>query len=48
MSVSKLWNIGICGQSNIGSWPNIGEKKFENIRIGIGFKKMISVGLYFK
>jgi len=36
ISVSKFWNIGIGGQSNIGSWPNIGETIFENI--GIGFK----------
>jgi len=43
ISVSKFWNIniGIGGQSNIGSWLNIGENFFENI--GIGFKKMISV-----
>jgi len=41
--VSKFWNIGIGGQSNIGKWPNIGEKKFENI--GIDFKKIISVDL---
>jgi len=31
-SVSKFWNIGVGGQSNIGSWPNIGEK-IENISI---------------
>jgi len=23
ISLSKFWNIGIGGQSNIGSWPNI-------------------------
>jgi len=45
ISVSKFWNIGIGGQSNIGSWTNIGKKIFENI--GIGFKKMILIGLYF-
>jgi len=26
ISVSKFWNIDIDGQSNIGNWPNIGEK----------------------
>jgi len=26
-----------------GNWPNIGDKKYENI--GLGFKKMTSVGL---
>jgi len=35
-SVSKFWNIG--GQSNIG------EKNYENI----SFKKMISIGLYYR
>jgi len=39
--VSKFWNICIDGHSNIGSWPNISEN------IGIGFKNMMSVGLYY-
>jgi len=49
VSISKFWNIGKGGQSNIGSWPTIGENNFENI--DIGFKKMISghsIGLYIK
>jgi len=29
LSVSKFWNIGIDGQSNIGNWTNIGEKKLK-------------------
>jgi len=38
ISVSKFWNISIGGRSNMGNWPNIGEK---NLKIfGIGFKKL--------
>jgi len=43
ISVSKFWNIGIGGQSNIRNWPNIDKKFFENI--DIGFNKIISVAL---
>jgi len=42
ISVSKYRNIGIGGQSNIGNWPNIGKKLFENI--SIDFNKIL-VGL---
>jgi len=45
VALSKFWNICIGGQSNIGNWPNIGKIFFENI--GVDFKKIISVGLYF-
>jgi len=46
ISVSKFWNIDISGQSNIGSWANIGGK---NCKISVSVsKKIISVGLEYK
>jgi len=41
---SKFWNIGIGGRSNIGSWPNINEKKLK-VSVLVSVLKIISVGL---
>jgi len=44
MSVSKCWNIGIGGQSNIGNWPNIGEKSLKYL---YRFLKNIGVCVFY-
>jgi len=41
LSVSKFWNIGICGQYNIVNWPNIGQK---NLKILISASKKKHIG----
>jgi len=43
MSVSKFWNIGIGGQSNIGNWSNINEFFFMKITVSVSKKRYQSV-----
>jgi len=39
----KFWNIGIGGQSNIDSWPNIGEKI---LKISVSVSNKNDIGLF--
>jgi len=46
ISVSKFWNIGIGGQSNIGNWPNT-EEKVLKISVSVSKKKRKNISRSF-